>query len=42
MTMHRVVSEADWLEARRAHLAKEKEFTNCATSSRASAASCRG
>jgi len=27
MTMHRVVSEADWLEARRAHLAKEKEFT---------------
>ena len=27
MTMHRVVSEAEWLEARRAHLAKEKEFT---------------
>ena len=27
MTMHRVVSESDWLEARRAHLAKEKEFT---------------
>ena len=27
MTMHRVVSEADWLEARRAHLTKEKEFT---------------
>jgi predicted dithiol-disulfide oxidoreductase (DUF899 family) len=27
MTKHRVVSETDWLEARRAHLAKEKEFT---------------
>jgi predicted dithiol-disulfide oxidoreductase (DUF899 family) len=27
MTMHRIVSEAEWLEARRAHLAKEKEFT---------------
>jgi len=27
MTMHRVVSEADWLEASRAQLAREKEFT---------------
>lgn len=27
MIMHRIVSEADWLEARRAHLAKEKELT---------------
>jgi predicted dithiol-disulfide oxidoreductase (DUF899 family) len=25
--MHRIVSEAEWLEARRAHLTKEKEFT---------------
>jgi predicted dithiol-disulfide oxidoreductase (DUF899 family) len=24
---HPVVSEAEWLEAREAHLAKEKEFT---------------
>ena len=27
MTMHRIVSEAEWLEARRAFLAKEKAFT---------------
>jgi predicted dithiol-disulfide oxidoreductase (DUF899 family) len=27
MSMHRIVSEAEWLVARRAHLAKEKEFT---------------
>lgn len=27
MTMHRIVSQADWLEARKALLAKEKAFT---------------
>jgi predicted dithiol-disulfide oxidoreductase (DUF899 family) len=27
MTLHRIVSEAEWLEAGRAQLAKEKEFT---------------
>ena len=27
MTTHRIVSDADWLEARKALLAKEKEFT---------------
>ena len=27
MTMHRVVSQSEWLEASRAQLAKEKEFT---------------
>jgi predicted dithiol-disulfide oxidoreductase (DUF899 family) len=27
MTTPRIVSHADWLEARKAHLAREKEFT---------------
>ena len=27
MTSHRVVSQSEWLEASRAHLAREKEFT---------------
>jgi predicted dithiol-disulfide oxidoreductase (DUF899 family) len=30
MTMHRIVSQAEWLDASRAQLAKEKEFTRCA------------
>lgn len=27
MTTHRVVSREEWIEARRQHLAREKEFT---------------
>jgi predicted dithiol-disulfide oxidoreductase (DUF899 family) len=27
MTTHRVVSHEEWIEARRQHLAREKEFT---------------
>ena len=30
MQPHKIVSEAEWLAARKAHLAKEKEFTRIA------------
>jgi predicted dithiol-disulfide oxidoreductase (DUF899 family) len=32
MPTHKVVKHDEWLKARKKHLAKEKEFTGCATS----------
>ena len=42
MQEHTIVSREDWIEARKAHLAKEKEFPSCAISSAPSAANCPG
>ena len=39
---HKVVSQDEWLAARKALLAKEKEFTRRATTERGSAATCPG
>jgi predicted dithiol-disulfide oxidoreductase (DUF899 family) len=42
MTTPRIVSQEEWLKARQAFLAKEKEFTRARTSWQDSDANCLG